>query len=462
MKRRMVSVLVALLVTAGCSWVSRADVENDGTPGTGSNASPPTLSADGRYVVFVTQSSLDPSDDDGGLFDVYRRDVVAGTTQLVPTLADLNGVETEHDVSADGNLVVFLTADQLEPNDTNDGVDAYVVDIAGETLERVSVATTGEISDQTVAIFDVQISGDGTTVAMLLDYADNTRHLVVRNRPNQTTAEVAAGFDRSLDGITDDGSVVLSAEESRLTRFNLADDTSSVLDCIARYSAISGNGRYVVADFLGGPGCPDGIARYDVETGVYTDALVGHGAVGKRAIGANGRLFGWLSDGTPGTGIELFQSYVHDFANGANQRLSGDMFGNSVRGGSGEPTISADGTVSAFTSTGQYPGLTGGVAAKIIVRRTLRPLAAAVAPSALARGSSRVAVVISGSGFLVPTVDLGPGITVHTATVGSNGTISLDVSVDAAAPPGVRDVVVNNGGAVGWGVVRCPGCVTVT
>ncbi len=462
MKRRMVSVLVALLVTAGCSWVGRADVGNDGTPGTGSNVSPPTLSADGRYVVFMTESSLVPTDDDGGLFDVYRRDVVAGTTQLVPTLADLNGVSEDHDVSADGNLVAFLTTDGLDPNDTNDVMDAYVVDIAGATLERVSVATTGEISDQTAAIYEVQISGDGTTVAMLLDYDDNTRHVVVRDRENQTTTEVAAGFDRSLEGITDDGSVVLSAEEARLTLFDLANDTSLILDCIGRYGAISGNGRYVAADFLGGPDCPDGIARYDVETGMYTDALVGHGPVGTQALSADGRLFGWRSDGLPGSGIEQFQSYVHDFATGANQRLSGDILGNSVRGGSGEPAISADGTMSAFVSTGEYPGLTGGAVAKVIVRRTLRPLATAALPNVLARGSSRVAVVVNGSGFLAPAVDLGPGITVHAAAVGSNGTISLDVSVDAGAAPGPRDVVVRNGGPVGWGLVRCLGCLTVT
>src|ERR1700735_3381508 len=115
------------------------------------------ISADGRYVVFQTRAT-NFFEDDGGVIGphgiepdveppgtlrdggIFRYDRLTGAIQLV---ADGSEVWTEGpekgalvfqgaespSVSADGRYVVFSTAQQLVPQDTNENVDVYVRDM---------------------------------------------------------------------------------------------------------------------------------------------------------------------------------------------------------------------------------------------------------------------------------------------------------------------------------------------
>jgi Tol biopolymer transport system component len=117
------------------------------------------ISANGRYVVFQTQAT-NFFEDDGGVVGphglepdaeppgtlrnggIFRYDRVTGAIQLV---ADGNQVDLDEcsekrcklifqgaqspSVSADGRYVVFSTAQQLVPRDTNENVDVYVRDM---------------------------------------------------------------------------------------------------------------------------------------------------------------------------------------------------------------------------------------------------------------------------------------------------------------------------------------------
>jgi Tol biopolymer transport system component len=115
------------------------------------------ISADGRYVVFQTRAT-NFFEDDGGVVEggvtkpdseppgtlreggIFRYDRVTGAIQLV---ADGSEAHTEGpekgtlifrgaqnpSVSADGRYVVFSTAQQLVPGDTNENVDVYVRDM---------------------------------------------------------------------------------------------------------------------------------------------------------------------------------------------------------------------------------------------------------------------------------------------------------------------------------------------
>jgi Tol biopolymer transport system component len=93
------------------------------TGGAGSYA--PKFSADGRYVVFVSHANnLVTNDDRRPFLDVFRRDLILGETVLVSVNASSRGGGDEDssypDISADGRYVTFVSAaGNLVSNDTN-------------------------------------------------------------------------------------------------------------------------------------------------------------------------------------------------------------------------------------------------------------------------------------------------------------------------------------------------------
>lgn len=131
------------------------------------------LSADGRLLVFSsTDSGLVPGDTNGET-DIFVYDLVAETMQRVSV--DVNGVQGDKDsdnpsISADGRFVVFQSeAKNLVPNDNNGnsstsrGRDIFVYDLLNSTIERISMGYDGNEANQKSN--DPSISGDGRYVA---------------------------------------------------------------------------------------------------------------------------------------------------------------------------------------------------------------------------------------------------------------------------------------------------------
>lgn len=83
----------------------------------------PGVSADGRYVAFVTRSKL-AVDDVNTFDDGYVRDRQAGTTTLVTPGEGISSSSVALDAS--GAQVAFVTSDNLLPEDTESGWEAYV------------------------------------------------------------------------------------------------------------------------------------------------------------------------------------------------------------------------------------------------------------------------------------------------------------------------------------------------
>jgi Tol biopolymer transport system component len=101
----------------------------------------PSISAAGRFVAFVSRSSLAPGD---SIFaDVYVRDRKTGRTMLISQgvggePGDFSGEEPA--ISGDGRYVAFLSfARNLVPDDTNGVQDIFVRDRKSGKLARVSV-----------------------------------------------------------------------------------------------------------------------------------------------------------------------------------------------------------------------------------------------------------------------------------------------------------------------------------
>jgi Tol biopolymer transport system component len=110
------------------------------------------ISADGRFVAFVSMASnLGPADDNR-LSDVYVRDLQTGTIALVSRTRRGkagNGASSRPAISADGQFVAFVSeASDLEcgrrcaPIEVDDNLltDVYLADLRGGTIQRVSGA----------------------------------------------------------------------------------------------------------------------------------------------------------------------------------------------------------------------------------------------------------------------------------------------------------------------------------
>ncbi len=153
----------------------RVSVTNDGSQANGESAAA-AISANGRFVVFESgATNLSETVDANGTSDVFLRDRLLGTTDLISIGRDGQagaGVSVIADVSDDGRFVAFVsTAANLVRHDTNGVADAFVRDRTLGTTTRVSVATGGAQSGGCGCI-GLAISGDGHQVAFDSEAAD--------------------------------------------------------------------------------------------------------------------------------------------------------------------------------------------------------------------------------------------------------------------------------------------------
>jgi Tol biopolymer transport system component len=141
-----------------------------GSAGMQSNATSqyPALTDDGRYIVFDSGASNLVTGDTNGVEDVFVRDRVSGTTELVSLSSSGTQANSESGfptISADGRYVAFAsTATNLVNGDSNGARDIFVRDRLTGITERVSVMTGGGQSNGHSAWWS-RISSDGRYVA---------------------------------------------------------------------------------------------------------------------------------------------------------------------------------------------------------------------------------------------------------------------------------------------------------
>jgi hypothetical protein len=126
----------------GGPWhvVQRVSVASDGTQGNGHSWSP-SISTDGRYVAFYSYASNLVPGDTNGRSDVFVHDRVTGQTTRVSVASDGsqgNGDSFVGSISADGRYVAFVSgASNLVPGDTNDKADVFVAAVVEPTAMRL-------------------------------------------------------------------------------------------------------------------------------------------------------------------------------------------------------------------------------------------------------------------------------------------------------------------------------------
>jgi len=149
---------------------TRVSVATGGTQSTGGSWSHPSISADGRYVTFDSSASDLVSGDTNNHYDIFVKDRNTDITTRVSVNSNsdqANGDSRGPVISADGRYVAFLSeASNLVSGDTNTIMDAFVHDrVTGQTT-RVNIDSNGNQATNSGIIHtnSVSISGDGRYV----------------------------------------------------------------------------------------------------------------------------------------------------------------------------------------------------------------------------------------------------------------------------------------------------------
>ncbi len=315
----------------------------------------PAISADGRYVAFISQASNLVPGDTNDKYDVFVYDRQTHTTERVSIASDgtqANGPASHHPpaISADGRYVAFgSAASNLVPGDTNNAEDIFVYDRQTHTIERVSVAFNGVQANR--GSRQPAISADGRYVA----FASSASNLVPGDTNNAADIFV---YDR---------------QTHTTERVSVASDGSQA-NGHSSSPAISADGRYVAFTSQASNLVPgDTNDKYDVfvyDRQTHTTERVSIASDGTQAnrdsgldylwyggktvaITPDGRFVGFESGAdnlVPGDTNGKWDVFVYDRQTHTIERVSVASDGSQANGDSQVPALSSDGLVIAFTS----------------------------------------------------------------------------------------------------------------
>jgi hypothetical protein len=193
--------------------VKRASVDSSGGQAN-ENSSYPFISGDGRYVVFQSEADNLVPNDTNGAGDVFVHDMQTGVTSGVSVAGNVGSFDAG--ISLDGRFVVFSSrASNLVLGDTNEKMDIFVYAVQTGQITRVSVNSSGEQADKGAS--EPSISGDGRYVTfsspsenlMAMDTMSYT-YVYVHDRQTGTTSVVSFAHGYPMYGIAD--SSVISAD----------------------------------------------------------------------------------------------------------------------------------------------------------------------------------------------------------------------------------------------------------
>jgi Tol biopolymer transport system component len=251
----------------------------------------PSLSADGRFVVFGSFATDLVAGDTNLRQDVFVRDMVTATTRLVsgategvvglPAASSLSGMSGAREISDDGRYVVFNSfATNLVAGATNGTQHVYVKDLTTGAVVRASVNDAGEPGNR--ASQQPAISGDGRVVAFQ-SFATNFTSSPLFNTPQvfarvlpdgpttlETPGAAAVAKRSAAPTLSFDGRYLAFESDAALDTADLDNGTTDVFlrdreagstvlaslspnalgGAFSARPSISGDGRWVVFDSL--------------------------------------------------------------------------------------------------------------------------------------------------------------------------------------------------------------------
>jgi Tol biopolymer transport system component len=164
----------------GSPGIDRVSIDTRGSQPSAGVSSSPRVSADGRYIVFVSTADFDAwrrpqtSRAPQPRPLVYVRDTSLGVTRLVsaaPNGAEANAASRTPGVSGDGRYIVFVSeATNLVPQDRNRSADVFLYDAERRSMSLVSRSAAGGSANGSSA--NPAISSDGRFIVFQSDASD--------------------------------------------------------------------------------------------------------------------------------------------------------------------------------------------------------------------------------------------------------------------------------------------------
>ncbi len=330
------------------TWISMA---TDGGPSTLSNVNP-AMTPDGRFIAFEAFADDVVAGDDNNNVDIVVRDMLSGTNEVASLAFDgsqtaaANSWSVTPSISEDGRYVAFQSlAPNLVATDGNNNPDIFVRDRLAGTTEIVSVNASGDESEGGETFGSPSISADGRFVAFQSratnlvpnDTNENT-DVFLRDRHLQTTQRASVG-PGGVQANSASGSPAISGNGQFLAF------TSNATNLGATQLTTS-QGHVFVRDLTTGTNERASVSFSD-PSGESLSSLASMSRSGRYVV-----FQGFASTLVPGDTNQAPDVFVRDLVNDVTRRVSVSSGGVEGSGSSGPfgPAISSNGQHVAFAS----------------------------------------------------------------------------------------------------------------
>ena len=327
----------------------------------------PSISGDGRYVVFTSDATNLVAGDNNGLSDIFIRDVTANTTTRVSVSCDNidpNGWSDKPSISADGNYVAYhsnaynLVGDPhglptpCRGDTTQNTVDVFVWNRNTNQTSLISVDNAGNQGNQWSN--NPVISSDGRYVA----FWSVATNLVPGGTTGGRTHIFFHDRDTDADGIFDEPGAISTVLVDKSTTGTEGNDLS-------QDPTISADGHHVAfissATNLvnGDTNNQDDIFVRNTQTNITTRASVGPGGIQANlystspTISSDGRYVAFSSDATNLVAGDINNNtdvFVRDTQSNTTTLVSVSATGVEADWAANNPSISSDGNYLVFNS----------------------------------------------------------------------------------------------------------------
>ena len=325
----------------------------------------PSISQNGQYLVFATNTSL-VSEDTNSFYDIYRYNISTGNTRLVsvsdneelgtsdsgvPGFSDTLGARftgkrgTNQAISANGRYVVFTSNAPFDPDDHSNppqtDTDIYLRDMDAGRTTLISRNIRGEkVVDMAARHPSISIDNNAcyiafeSDVSLTHDQNDFATYFsaFLYNRCSNTLIDLGGGS--SPDSNRNYGGIAFS---NTAAFFQARSD--GILVPFQTWSQFTK------------------LYRYDLSSGAKTIIQETNADIHGASASEDGRYVSYLTTGSiiPGLSTGNFrQLYIHDLQTGEVELVTRGTDGNAANGDNGRtwanPQMSADGCSIVFTS----------------------------------------------------------------------------------------------------------------
>jgi Tol biopolymer transport system component len=338
----------------------------------------PAISSNGRYVVFLSDSSDLVTNATNGKFQVYWRDLQSGITRLVSRSTNGAPAGANHQfiipaISDDGLRAAFESdAIDVVENDANDASDIFLYDSASDSIRLVSSANPANPAPCASAFSGSLRNALSSNGQFLAYFGYDLNSLSLSNRPSSV-------FVRDLNAGTN---------------LSIFLGTNSISN-----AEISRDGRYVTynrrARSGGGALHHDDLFRYNVLTGenVALTSSLDHNfaGAGLHVMSSDGSIVAYENTDSHSQGI-----YIYDFVANTNYLASRRLDG--TPNTAMKPTLSPDGTKLFFIGSSQvYMKVATNQSQPFLASHSIDPNQAGSAIAVAVSGNSQLALFSFGT-----------------------------------------------------------------